>query len=261
MKKLTTLLVALVSSVSISSTAMAAGGGDEVLDSVYFNKSDKASLQNGAKLFVNYCLGCHSAGYARYNLVAQDLEIPMFRLKEGIMFTSEKEGDLMKTNMPAEDAKAWFGVTPPDLTLVARVRKPDWIYTYLRGFYQDDSKESGWNNSLFKNVAMPHVMHDLQGVQRLVEEKVSAEELEKLQSVANPDFNLVGDAKLELVKPGQMTPAEFDKAMADITGFLTYLGEPAIMKRESIGIYAIGFMLILLGLCILLKKEYWRDIH
>ncbi len=263
MKKLTTLLVSMLVTAGVSSSAMAAGGGNDVLDKVYLNMSDKASLQNGAKLFVNYCLSCHSAEYARYNRVAEDLEIPLFQLKENLMFTTEKEGDLMKTTMPVEDAKRWFGVAPPDLTLVARVRKPDWIYTYLRAFYRDDSSPSGWNNSLFKNVAMPHAMYELQGVQTFVD-TVKPEEQSGIDAHAGEgeeNINIVGDAKFELVHPGKMTPAEFDKAMADLTGFLTYLGEPAIMKRKTIGVYSIAFVLILMGLCYLLKKEYWRDVH
>ena len=263
MKKLTTLLVAFAASAIVSSSAMAAGGSKVAVDKVYLNMSDKASLQNGAKLFVNYCLSCHSAEYARYNRVAEDLGIPLHHLKENLMFTTDKEGDLMKTTMPAEDSKAWFGVTPPDLTLVARVRNPDWIYTYLRAFYRDDSSPSGWNNSLFENVAMPHAMYELQGVQKLVGkvEKDKKGAMDAHAANADGDYTVVGDAKFELVHPGKMTPIEFDKAMADLTGFLTYLGEPAQLKRKTIGVLSIAFVLILMGLCYCLKKEYWRDVH
>ncbi len=263
MKKITTLIVAFAASAIVSSSTFAAGGSDVALDKVYMNMSDKASLQNGAKLFVNYCLSCHSAEYARYNRVAEDLEIPLHRLKENLMFTTEKEGDLMKTTMPAEDAKEWFGVTPPDLTLVARVRKPDWIYTYLRAFYRDDSSPSGWNNSLFENVAMPHAMYELQGVQKLMGKVDKSEQgaLDAHAAQGSDDYTIVGDAKFELVHPGKMTPAEFDTAMADLTSFLTYLGEPAQLKRKTIGVYSIAFVILLMMLCYLLKKEYWRDVH
>lgn len=260
MKKLTTQLVVLIASALISGSVYAAGGPSVPLDKVYLNMQDKAALQNGAKLFVNYCLSCHSAEYARYNRVAEDLEIPLYRLKESLMFTTEKEGDLMKTTMPAEDAKEWFGVTPPDLTLVARVRNPDWIYTYLRAFYRDDSSPSGWNNSLFENVAMPHAMYELQGVQKLIG-KVESKSNVGDAHAAEGDYKIVGDAKFELVHPGKMSPEEFDKAMADLTGFLTYLGEPAQLQRQKIGVYSIAFLLFLMGLCYLLKKEYWRDVH
>lgn len=262
MKNITILIAALITAFLVGNTANAAGGGDVVKDKAHFNMSDKASLQNGAKLFVNYCLNCHSASYSRYNRVAEDLEIPLFQLKENLMFTTEKEGDLMKTTMPADDAQRWFGVAPPDLSLVSRVRGNDWVYTYLRAFYQDESTPSGWNNSLFENVAMPHAMYELQGVQRLVG-KVDDEHAAKGHDATGlaAGQTLVGDAIFELQHPGKLSPAEFDEAMADLTGFLAYLGEPAQLKRKSIGVYTLSFLVILLLLCMLLKHEYWRDIH
>jgi len=270
MKNLVTVLFAFVIAVSASSTAYAAGG-NYVADKVYMNMGDKASLQSGAKLFVNYCLSCHSASYARYNRVAADLEIPEALLKENLMFTTEKSGDLMTTTMPPEDSKAWFGVTPPDLSLVARVRKPDWIYTYLRAFYLDESSPSGWNNSLFENVAMPHAMYELQGVQRLVgkvetdghEGDAHAAETEsasETSSNGNPIY-IVGDAKFELEHAGKLTPQEFDVAMTDLTAFLTYLGEPAQLQRKKIGVFTLLFLILLMILSYLLKKEFWRDVH
>ena len=200
---------------------------------------------------------------SRYNRVAEDLEIPLWQLKENLMFTTEKEGDLMKTTMPAEDFKEWFGVTPPDLSLVARVRNPDWIYTYLRAFYLDESSPSGWNNSLFENVAMPHAMYELQGVQSVVG-KVDKES-QKVDShgkpIASEGQTIVGDTIFELQHPGKLSAAEFDKAMYDLTAFLTYMGEPAQLKREKIGVFTIGFLILLMLLCIVLKAEYWRDVH
>ena len=255
--------VALVSSLGFSHLTLAAGGGGAVVDKVHMNMRSTASLQSGAKLFVNYCLSCHGAEYARYNRVAEDLDIPLDLLKENMMFTTEKPGDLMKTTMPAADAKRWFGVTPPDLTLIARVRNPDWIYTYLRAFYQDESSPSGWNNTLFENVAMPHALYELQGVQRLVG-KIEASEADTQDAHAtegNETFQIVGDAKFELVHPGKLSPAEFDVAMTDLTAFLTYLAEPAQLKRKTIGVYSLAFLIILMGLCYLLKKEFWRDVH
>jgi len=262
MKKLSLLLVTLLSASFISTSASAAGG-NYVADEVHMNMSDKASLQNGAKLFVNYCLSCHSAEYSRYNRVAEDLEIPLWQLKENLMFTTEKEGDLMKTTMPAEDAKEWFGVTPPDLSLVARVRKPDWIYTYLRAFYLDESSPSGWNNSLFENVAMPHAMYELQGVQRVVGklEDVNLEVDAHGKPVAGEGQTIVGDTVFEIQNPGKLSSAEFDKAMSDLTAFLSYMGEPAQLKRHKIGVFTIGFLILLMLLCIMLKAEYWRDVH
>ena len=273
MKKFMTLFFALAVSSCASSIALAAGGHGAVLDKVHMNMRDKGSLQNGFKLFVNYCLSCHSASYARYDRVAEDLEIPLALLKENLMFTTEKPGDLMISTMPREDSQRWFGVPPPDLTLVTRVRKPDWVYTYLRAFYLDENSPSGWNNSLFENVAMPHALYELQGVQRLIG-KVDPSELHAgaghsgaayaaesgaEQSVGT--HRIVGDAKFELVHPGKLSPDEFDAAMTDLTAFLAYLAEPAQMQRKKIGIFSIAFLIILMGLCYLLKKEFWRDVH
>ncbi|MFT5572387.1 MAG: ubiquinol-cytochrome c reductase cytochrome c1 subunit [Cryomorphaceae bacterium] len=261
MKNLSTLFVTIVASALLSSPAFAAGGHGAVTDKIHLNMNDKASLQNGAKLFVNYCLSCHSASYARYNRVAEDLEIPVELLKSNLMFTTEKTGDLMITTMPEEDSKRWFGVTPPDLTLVSRVRKPEWVYTYLRAFYQDESSPSGWNNSLFENVAMPHAMYELQGVQRLVGKVVDQGAGAAHASEASGNTRIVGDAEFELVHKGKLTPDEFDVAMIDLTSFLVYLAEPAQMQRKKIGVFTLAFLIILMGLTYLLKKEYWRDVH
>ena len=268
MKKLINLVLVLLIGFGSTQSTYAAGGHGAVVDHADMNMSDMASLQNGAKLFVNYCLSCHNAAYARYNLVAQDLGIPEEILIENMMFTTDKVGDLMKTAMSEKDAKEWFGVVPPDLTLVSRVRKPDWLYTYLRGFYQDDGTGSGWNNSLFENVAMPHVMYELQGVQRLVG-RVDADDhgtgtahaADENGLTTDGNVRIVGDAMLETVIPGTMTADEFDNAMLDLTAFLTYLAEPAQLKRKTIGVYTLGFLIILMILCYLLKKEYWRDVH
>lgn len=263
MKKIRVIFFALLS-MAASVNAFAAGGGNVVLDTVPLNMNDKTSLQNGAKLFVNYCLSCHSAEYSRYKRVAEDLEIPLALLKENMMFTTDKAGDLMKTTMPVEDAQRWFGVAPPDLSLVSRVRKPNWVYTYLRAFYQDETSPSGWNNSLFENVAMPHALFELQGVQRLVGKVDPAESYAGDAHAAEGEdggLKVVGDAKFELVHEGMLSPAEFDRAMMDLTAFLVYLAEPALLQRKSIGVYTLTFLILLMGLCYLLKKEYWRDVH
>lgn len=248
---------------AMSPMAIAGGGHDVVKDNVHLDMGDKASLQRGAKLFVNYCLSCHSAEYMRYNRVAEDLEIPVDLLKENLMFTTEKTGDLMKTTMPVKDAKAWFGVAPPDLTLVSRVRKPDWLYTYLRAFYLDESSPSGWNNSLFENVAMPHVMYELQGVQKKIgkiEDTHADTSGHGEDTGLGENQKLVGDTIFELVHPGKLNAHEFDDAMRDLTNFLAYMAEPVQMKRKKIGVYTILFLIVFLLLAIMLKQEYWRDI-
>lgn len=234
----------IVLALALFSSVCSAAGTEKPTDAVYVNLSDTASLQRGARLFVNYCLSCHSAAYMRYNRMAEDLEISEKVLKENMLFAADKPGDLMTTNMSAEDAKKWFGVVPPDLTVIARVRKPDWIYTYLRSFYVDEKTPSGWNNALFENVAMPHVLHDLQGNQRLVE---------------GDDEH--GKPELKLVKQGSLSPEEYDSAMRDLTNFMVYMGEPVKLKRQTIGVFVILFLLVLLILSYLLKKEYWKDVH
>lgn len=234
----------LVLGLALFSPLAAAAGPEKPLDSVYVNLSDTASLQRGARMFINYCLSCHSAAYMRYNRMAQDLNISDDVLKENLLFAGDKTGDLMTTNMSAEDAKKWFGVWPPDLTLVARVRKPDWIYTYLRSFYIDETSPSGWNNTLFENVAMPHVLYELQGSQRLAGTDPES---------GKPDFTLASE--------GSLAPEEFDSAIRDLTNFLVYLGEPIRLKRHTIGVFVILFLLIFFALAYLLKKEYWKDVH
>lgn len=221
-----------------------AAGAHKPLDAVYINLSDKASLQRGARTFVNYCLSCHSAAFMRYNRMAEDLDISDQVLKENLLFAADKVGDLMTTNMSTEDAKKWFGVAPPDLTLVTRVRKPEWIYTYLRSFYMDDKSPSGWNNTLFENVAMPHVLYGLQGSQRL--------------AGTDPE---TGKAEFTLVKQGSLSPEEYDTVVRELINFLVYLGEPIQLKRHRIGVFVILFLIVFLILAYLLKKEYWKDVH
>jgi ubiquinol-cytochrome c reductase cytochrome c1 subunit len=227
--------------------AWALAAGTEVrLDPVKIDLGDQASLQRGARIFVNYCLSCHSAGYMRYNRMGQDLGISEELVKENLLFAADKVGDLMKAVMPAEDAKKWFGVAPPDLTLIARARKPAWVYTYMRSFYRDDKSPSGWNNIVFPHVAMPHVLYEWQGHQRAVFKTESG----------IPVFD-----KFEIERPGAMSMEKYDAAMRDLTHFLVYLGEPAKLERYRIGVFVILFLLVFLVFAYLLKKEYWKDIH
>jgi ubiquinol-cytochrome c reductase cytochrome c1 subunit len=208
--------------------------------------SDKAALQNGAKLFVNYCLSCHSASYMRYkNLM--DLGLTEAQVKDNLMFASEKIGDLMTVAARYDEQKKWFGATPPDLTIVARARGDagapkagaDWLYTYLRTFYRDDNRPTGWNNVAFDAVGMPHVLWELQGTQ-----------------VMNHETH-----KLELAVPGRMSPAEFDKSVSDLVGFMVWMGEPQQEYRQTLGIFVLLFLAVLFVVAYALKKEYWKDIH
>lgn len=208
---------------------------------------DPASLQNGAKLFVNYCLNCHSASFVRYNKLTE-IGLTEDEIRDNLMFTGERVGDLMNIAMRPAESKAWFGATPPDLSLVARQRNSadgtgaDWLYTYLRQFYRDTERPTGWNNVIFENVGMPHVLWELQGEQVL----------EKAEG---------GKSTLKLVKEGLMSPQEYDKAMADLVSFLVWMGEPVAEKRKAIGVYVLIFLAGFSVLAYLLKKNYWKDIH
>ena len=241
MKKLFLLLTL------VSMPVFAAGGGSAHLDSVDIDMSDTESLQRGAGLFVNYCLSCHSAAYMRYNRMSEDLQIPKEVVEDNMMFAADRIGGLMKTSMPAEDAKKWFGKAPPDLSLIARSRGPEWLYTYLRGFYLDDTSPSGWNNTLFPKVAMPHVMYSLQGARNAIFKK-------------NENGVEVFD-HYEMVKPGTLNEYEFDSAMRDLTNFMVYLAEPARLVRYKLGVYVLIFLAIFFVFAYLLKKEYWKDVH
>ena len=226
---------------------MTAGGGNENLDSAYINLSDKVSLRNGAHTFVNYCLSCHEASFMRYERMADDLGIDRETLKRDMMFAADKPGELMTVNMSDEDAKAWFGVVPPDLSLTARSRGPDWIYTYLRGFYRDEGTATGWNNTLYPNVAMPHVLYQWEGMRKA-----------NFETSPNGAKVLAGYDQLS---PGTMSAQEYDSAIRDLTNFMVYLAEPAKLVRYRIGFWVMVFMLVFVGLSYLLKKEYWRDVH
>lgn len=245
MRTLISLVVLLLAPVSVA-PVLASGGEHVKLDHVRVDLHDKKSLQRGARIFVNYCLSCHSAGYMRYNRMGHDLGISEELVKENLLFAADKVGDLMKTVMPADDAKAAFQTIPPDLTLVARSRGADWIYTYMRTFYRDDKSPSGWNNVVFDRVAMPHVLYEWQGEQR--------------PKYKTEDGKQVFDG-LTLEKPGSMNPAEYDRAMRDLTNFLVYLGEPAQLERYRIGVYVLLFLALFLLVAYLLKKEYWKDVH
>ncbi|MCB1758864.1 MAG: cytochrome c1 [Gammaproteobacteria bacterium] len=224
---------------------LAAGGGVH-LDDADIDLSDQASLQRGAKYFVNYCLSCHSAKYQRYNRMAKDLGLTEDEVKDNLMFTTDKIGETMEIAMGEQDANAWFGTAPPDLSVIARARGVNWLYTYLRSFYIDEKRPFGVNNLVFPDVGMPHVLWKLQGMQRARYEEVDGHEVFK---------------GFEQVTPGSMSPEEFDVAMRDLTAFLSYVGEPIQMERKRIGVYVLLFIAVFFVLAFLLKKEYWKDVH
>ena len=223
-----------------------AAGGNVHLDKWPGSVSDKAALQNGAKLFVNYCLNCHSASFIRYKTLV-DIGLTEEQIKENLMFTGEKIGDLMQVAARHDEQKKWFGATPPDLTIVARARGEagapkagaDWLYTYLRTFYRDDSRPTGWNNLAFEAVGMPHVLWELQGTQ-----------------VMDPATH-----KLSLAVPGKMSPAEYNKAVSDLVSFMVWMAEPQQEFRKTLGYIVLAFLALLFVVAYALKKEYWKDIH
>ncbi|MGY0217872.1 cytochrome c1 [Endozoicomonadaceae bacterium StTr2] len=226
------------------------------LDSIDLDPSDKASLQRGAALFQNTCSGCHSTKFQRYERVADDLGIPHDLMMDNLVFTDAKIGNLMENSIREQDAKKWFGAAPPDLTMVARVRGADWLYTYLRTFYEDPKRPWGMNNKVFPDVGMPHVLLELQGMQ------IDTCGKDDDPSSIDP---LTGEKMCGLqVDPdrkGSMTPAEYDQAMYDLVNFLGYSAEPMKMERQRIGIYVMLFLLVFFIFAYLLKKEYWRDVH
>jgi len=214
------------------------------LDSWPGSVGDKPALQNGAKVFVNYCLNCHGASYFRYNKL-MELGLTEQQVKENLMFTTDKIGEQMRVAARSDEQKLWFGAAPPDLTIIARARASadgsgaDWLYTYLRSFYRDDTRPTGWNNVVFDKVAMPHVLNALQG-----------------QQVLNHETH-----KLELEVPGQMSTAEYDKTVSDLVGFLVWMAEPQQEFRQKLGLGVLAFLAVLFVLAYALKKEYWKDIH
>ena len=213
---------------------------------------DQASLQNGAKLFVNYCLSCHSASYMRYSRVAKDLGIPEDTMIKNMLFVTDKIGKNMEIAMRGKDAEKWLGVAPPDLSVIARSRGSDWIYTFLDSYYLDPSKATGVNNLVFKDTAMPHVLWELQGWQK----PVYSEEDHGEHGGASKEIT-----DLELVAAGRMNESDYRTARRDLVNFMTYMGEPAKLIRKKVGFWVILFLLILLVPAYLLKKEYWKDVQ
>jgi ubiquinol-cytochrome c reductase cytochrome c1 subunit len=260
MKKVAGILV-----LALAATPFAAGASESApLDRMPANlkPDDPVSLQRGAHVYMNYCLGCHSASYMRYNRL-RDIGLTEDQIRDNLIFTGAKVGELMKNGMDPKDAKEWFGAPPPDLTVIARSRASgagsgaDWLYTYLRGFYRDPSRPTGWNNTVFPNVGMPHVLHGLQGQQVLATEV----QLMPRRSGKKEDALQVEVQKLVVEKPGSLDAAEYDRLVADLVNFLVYMAEPNQEFRKQLGLYVLMFLGVLFVLAYALKKEYWKDVH
>lgn len=243
MRKLLALLL-LAPGLALAATAKVP------LDRAPLNLHDKASLQRGAQAFVNHCLNCHSATAMRYGRLTE-LGLTEPQIRENLLFTADKIGEPMASALDARIAKAAFGIVPPDLSLIGRSRSPDWLYTYMRGFYRDPSAKSGWNNVVFPNVAMPHVLWEYQGDQALqVTERMDPR---------------TGDTKrtqkLVMERPGRMSPAQYDQYVADLVNYLAYMSEPAQTARKQWGIVVLFVLAAFAVLALLLKNEYWSDVR
>jgi ubiquinol-cytochrome c reductase cytochrome c1 subunit len=252
------LLLSLLFALGLHGAAWAEEGGYHWDRFPEATMNDMASLQNGARLFVNYCLGCHSAAYMRYNRM-RDLGLTEDQIRKNLVFGTAKVGDTMKIALDAKSAKQWFGAQPPDLSLISRSRSEvgkgsgaDYLYTYLRTFYRDDAKATGWNNLAFPDVAMPHALWELQGQRRavFVEEKDPHE----------PSHTVRRFEGFEQLTPGLQDQLEYDRSVADLVGFLQWVGEPAQDKRVRIGVWALIFLGILTLFVWRLNAAYWRSV-
>ncbi|MES2741085.1 MAG: cytochrome c1 [Pseudomonadota bacterium] len=240
----------------VPALAMANEGG-AVLDKAPDRSNNMAALQHGAKLFVNYCLNCHAAASMRYNRL-KDLGLSEDQIKGSLLFTGEKVGDLMTTTLNPKDAKAWFGVVPPDLSVISRAKASsagsggDYLYTYLRTFYQDSTRPTGWNNLVVPNVAMPHVLWELQGIQtaKMIEVKDPHEAGKMVHKFDG----------FQQVKPGQLNKLEFDTAVADLVGYMEWMAEPAQGTRKRLGVWVLLFMSVLVLLAWRLNASFWKEV-
>jgi len=221
------------------------------LDKANIDPVDTESLRRGAVFFANYCFNCHAAALMRYNRIGRDLGYDEAQLESLFIFTGAKVGDLMEIAMQPEEAMRWFGVVPPDLSVVSRSRGVDWIYTYLRSFYKDDSRPWGVNNTVFKDVAMPHVLWELQGLQAPQFDVITDKEGIQRQVIT-------GLAPLE---PGKLSTDQYDAAVRDLVNYLHYMGEPAKQSRLQLGKWVLLYLLLFFVVVWLLKKEYWKDVH
>ena len=251
------ILASLLAAFALVTGAQAAGGA-LVLDKFPKERvSDLAALQNGAKLFVNYCLNCHSAAFMRFNRLT-DIGLTEQQIKDNLLFPTDKVGEVMKVSLDAKDAKAWFGALPPDLTLVARSRASgsgsgaDYLYTYLRTFYRDDTRPTGWNNLTFPNVGMPHALWELQG-QR-------AAKFVDVVDPHDPTKKTHEFEGFEQLTPGTMSPQEYDSAIADLVAYMQWMGEPAQQQRTRIGVGVLIFLAIFFVIAWRLNAAFWKDV-
>ncbi len=240
--------------ISFSGQALASGGGG-LNDAVGNDVADTASLQRGVRNYVNYCMGCHSMQYVRFNSIGQDLGLTDEQLINNLMFAAEKVSDPITIAMPADDAQKWFGQAPPDLSLIARSRGGDYLYNFLRAFYLDESRPNGVNNLILENASMPHVLWELQGTQRAIFDEVEYATDADGKALTRLEFS-----GFEQVTPGKLSPEEYDMFVRDLVNFLDYAGAPEQLERTYLGVWVILFLLVFLFFSYLLKEEIWKDV-
>lgn len=249
-RKIKNLALALVLSVS-SSAAFAASAPSGVLQHANNDVANTASLQRGARNFVNYCMGCHSARYVRYSRLGADLGLTEAQVIENLMFTGDAIHDTMQVSLPQDAAARWFGTAPPDLSLIARARGTDYVYSFLKSFYLDPKRPTGVNNLVLPGTSMPHVLWELQGYQAAVYDGES----DPAHDAVHKKFK-----GFEVAQPGRMTPEEYDQFVRDTVNFLDYISEPMQLERRNLGFHVLGFLLVFFLFAFLLKKEYWKDV-
>ena len=249
MKMKTAIRTLLAALVAVPALALASGAKLQ-LDRAPVDLHDKVSMQRGAQIFVNHCLNCHSASAMRYSRL-EDLGLTEAQIRDNLLLAGDKVGESMTTVLSAKDAKVFFGVVPPDLSLAARSRGPDWLYTYMRSFYRDAETKSGWNNTVFPNVGMPHILWEYQGDQSL-----------RVTSRMDPNTgDKIETRKLAIDRPGTLQPAEYDRYVADLVNFMTYMAEPAQASRKLWGIIVLFFLVVFFIITLMLKNEYWKDVR
>ena len=271
------VVVALL--LSVWAAAGWSAGGEVGMLTAKVDLEDTASLQRGARVYVNYCLGCHSLSFMRYDRMGRDLGLTDEQVSENLLYAADKVTSPMNIAMRLESAREWFGVAPPDLSVISRAHGPDWLYSYLTTFYSDSnpSRPFGVNNVVFPDVGMPHVLAPLQGRQEYVRAAdapaddtavhavtlaVDGDDILIRKSVTDPDgSHAVVEDRLTVTEPGEMSPTEYRKAMRDLVNFLAYVGEPSRLERQALGFWVVLFLVVLALLLRALYKEYWRDVH
>jgi ubiquinol-cytochrome c reductase cytochrome c1 subunit len=233
----------------LAALAVHAAGGGENLEHANTQVSNRAMLQRGAAMYMDYCAGCHSLKYVRYSRLARDLGLSEEQVMANLVLGDGKFGDTIENALTEADGTAFFGKAPPDLSLVARSRGVDWVYTYMKSFYRDPSAVVGWNNTLLTNASMPHVLWELQGIQEA-----------RFADAGEPGADPVVE-QLELVQGGLLSPGQYDAALRDLASFLEYAGEPAVLQRKAIGVWVLLFLSLFTLLAWFLQQEYWKDVH